>query len=70
LSVAARKRFERIKPLLLDIGPRVTHVGEKRLALVMKIATNLSLASQMLAFPKRAAGRKRAGFRARSRWMC
>jgi 3-hydroxyisobutyrate dehydrogenase-like beta-hydroxyacid dehydrogenase len=42
--------FERIKPLLLDIGPKVTHVGENGLALVMKIATNLSLAVQMLAF--------------------
>src|SRR5579863_1948737 len=44
------KTFERIKPLLLDIGPKVTHVGENGLALVMKIATNLSLAVQMLAF--------------------
>ncbi len=42
--------FERIKPLLLDIGPKVTHVGENGLALVMKIATNISLLAQMLAF--------------------
>jgi 3-hydroxyisobutyrate dehydrogenase-like beta-hydroxyacid dehydrogenase len=42
--------FERVKPLLLDIGPKVTHVGENGLALVMKIATNLSLTSQMMAF--------------------
>ena len=42
--------FERVKPLLLDLGPKVTHVGENGLALVMKIATNLSLAVQMLAF--------------------
>ena len=42
--------FERLKPLLLDIGPKVTHVGENGQALVMKIATNLSLAVQMLAF--------------------
>ncbi len=42
--------FERVKPLLLDVGPKVTHVGENGLALVMKIATNLSLAVQMLAF--------------------
>ena len=32
------------------MGPKVTHVGENGLALVMKIATNLSLAVQMLAF--------------------
>src|SRR3989475_2466567 len=42
--------FDRVKPLLLDIGPKVTHVGENGLALVMKIATNLSLTVQMLAF--------------------
>jgi 3-hydroxyisobutyrate dehydrogenase-like beta-hydroxyacid dehydrogenase len=42
--------FERIKPLLLDIGPKVTHVGDNGLALVIKIAANLSLAVQMLAF--------------------
>ena len=42
--------FERVKPVLLDLGPKVTHVGENGLALVMKIATNLSLAVQMLAF--------------------
>ena len=42
--------FEKLKPVLLDVGPKVTHVGENGLALVTKIATNLSLAVQMLAF--------------------
>jgi len=42
--------FEHVKPLLYDIGPKVTHVGDNGLALVMKIATNLSLAVQMMAF--------------------
>lgn len=42
--------FARAKPLLLDIGPKVTHVGANGLAVGMKIATNLSLAVQMLAF--------------------
>jgi 3-hydroxyisobutyrate dehydrogenase-like beta-hydroxyacid dehydrogenase len=42
--------FDRIKPVLLDIGPKVTHVGDNGLALVVKIAANLSLAVQMLAF--------------------
>lgn len=51
VMVGGRKEtFEKIKPLLLDIGPKVTHVGENGLALAMKIATNLSLAVQMLAF--------------------
>lgn len=42
--------FEKVKPLLLDIGPKATHVGDNGLAVSMKIATNLSLAVQMLAF--------------------
>jgi 3-hydroxyisobutyrate dehydrogenase-like beta-hydroxyacid dehydrogenase len=42
--------FEKIKPILLDIGPKATHVGANGLAVTMKIATNLSLAVQMLAF--------------------
>jgi 3-hydroxyisobutyrate dehydrogenase-like beta-hydroxyacid dehydrogenase len=42
--------FEKVKPILLDIGPKVTHVGVNGLAVTMKIATNLSLAVQMLAF--------------------
>jgi 3-hydroxyisobutyrate dehydrogenase-like beta-hydroxyacid dehydrogenase len=42
--------FERVRPILSDIGPKVTHVGENGLALSMKIATNLNLAVQMLAF--------------------
>jgi 3-hydroxyisobutyrate dehydrogenase-like beta-hydroxyacid dehydrogenase len=51
IMVGGRKEtFEAIKPLLLDIGPKVTYVGDNGLALCMKIATNLSLAVQMLAF--------------------
>jgi 3-hydroxyisobutyrate dehydrogenase-like beta-hydroxyacid dehydrogenase len=51
VMVGGRKEtFEKVKALLLDIGPKVTYVGESGLALVMKIATNLSLAVQMLAF--------------------
>jgi 3-hydroxyisobutyrate dehydrogenase-like beta-hydroxyacid dehydrogenase len=42
--------FEKLKPLLLDIGPKVTRVGDNGLALAMKIAVNLSLAVQMMAF--------------------
>src|SRR5206468_10870082 len=45
-----RETFERVRPILEDIGPKVTHVGDNGLALVMKIAINLSLAVQMLAF--------------------
>ena len=45
-----RETFERLKPLLQDIGPKVTYVGDNGLALAMKIAVNLSLAVQMMAF--------------------
>jgi 3-hydroxyisobutyrate dehydrogenase-like beta-hydroxyacid dehydrogenase len=45
-----RETFERVKPLLSDIGPKVTYVGDNGLALAMKIAVNLSLAVQMMAF--------------------
>ena len=41
--------FEKVKPILLNIGPKVTHVGANGLAVTMKIAVNLSLAVQMLA---------------------
>ncbi|HEY6506682.1 MAG TPA: NAD(P)-dependent oxidoreductase [Vicinamibacterales bacterium] len=42
--------FAKVHPLLLDIGPKATHVGDNGLAVSMKIATNLNLAVQMLAF--------------------
>jgi 3-hydroxyisobutyrate dehydrogenase-like beta-hydroxyacid dehydrogenase len=50
VMVGGRKdTFDRIMPLLREIGPKVTYVGDNGLALVMKIAANLSLAVQMLA---------------------
>jgi 3-hydroxyisobutyrate dehydrogenase-like beta-hydroxyacid dehydrogenase len=45
-----RQAFEQVRPMLEMIGPKVTHVGGNGLAVAMKIATNLSLAVQMLAF--------------------
>lgn len=42
--------FERARPVLEAIGPRVIHVGPSGSAVTMKIAVNLSLAVQMLAF--------------------
>jgi 3-hydroxyisobutyrate dehydrogenase-like beta-hydroxyacid dehydrogenase len=51
VMVGGRKEtFDRVKSILLEIGPKVTHVGDNGLALVIKIASNLSLAVQMLAF--------------------
>jgi 3-hydroxyisobutyrate dehydrogenase-like beta-hydroxyacid dehydrogenase len=53
--------FATIHPLLLDIGPKATHVGDNGLAVSMKIATNLSLAVQMLAFSEAVLLAEKAG---------
>jgi 3-hydroxyisobutyrate dehydrogenase-like beta-hydroxyacid dehydrogenase len=45
-----RATFDQVKPILDDIGPKVTYVGDNGLALSMKIATNLNLAVQMMGF--------------------
>jgi 3-hydroxyisobutyrate dehydrogenase-like beta-hydroxyacid dehydrogenase len=45
-----RVAFEQARSILEAIGPKVTYVGGNGLAVSMKIATNLSLAVQMLAF--------------------
>ena len=42
--------FEQVKPILLDIGPKVNYVGSNGQAVLMKIAINLNLQVQMLAF--------------------
>ena len=55
--------FERVKPILLDIGPKVTHVGGNGRAVSMKIATNLSLAVQMLAFSEGVLLAEKSGIR-------
>jgi 3-hydroxyisobutyrate dehydrogenase len=45
-----RTAFDRVRPILEDIGPKVTYVGANGLAVSLKIATNISVAVQMLAF--------------------
>jgi 3-hydroxyisobutyrate dehydrogenase-like beta-hydroxyacid dehydrogenase len=50
MAAGSRKAFEKALPILQTIGPKVTYVGANGLAVTMKIATNLSLAVQMLAF--------------------
>ena len=42
--------FEQVKPILQDIGPTVNYVGGNGLAVMMKIATNVSLPVQILTF--------------------
>jgi 3-hydroxyisobutyrate dehydrogenase-like beta-hydroxyacid dehydrogenase len=45
-----RATFDRVLPLLLDIGPKATWVGANGAAVSMKIALNLSIGIQLLAF--------------------
>lgn len=45
-----RETFEKAKPVLQDIGPTVNYVGKNGLAVMMKVATNLSLPVQILSF--------------------
>jgi 3-hydroxyisobutyrate dehydrogenase-like beta-hydroxyacid dehydrogenase len=42
--------YKRIEPILHDIAPKVNYLGGNGLALVMKLASNINLAVQMLAF--------------------
>jgi 3-hydroxyisobutyrate dehydrogenase-like beta-hydroxyacid dehydrogenase len=42
--------FERVEPILSQLGSRVTFVGDTGHALLLKLAINISLAVQMLAF--------------------
>jgi len=42
--------FERIRPALLAIGPKVTHIGANGLAVQLKLAINLVLMVEVIAF--------------------
>ncbi len=42
--------YERVRPVLLAIGPKVFHLGPNGSAVTMKIAVNLQLHVQMVAF--------------------
>jgi 3-hydroxyisobutyrate dehydrogenase-like beta-hydroxyacid dehydrogenase len=53
--------LERVRPWLLAMGAAVTHVGPLGLAKTMKVATNLGLAVQMLAFSEAVLLAEKAG---------
>ena len=53
--------LERVRPWLLAMGAAVTHVGPLGLAKTMKVASNLGLAVQMLAFSEAVLLAERAG---------
>jgi len=42
--------FERVKPILEDIAPTVNYVGKNGQAVLMKIAVNVNLQAQVMAF--------------------
>lgn len=45
-----REAFDKVEPLLRHLGGNVTHVGGNGQGLTLKLAINISLAAQMLAF--------------------
>ena len=53
--------FERAKPVLLAIGPKVTRIGANGLACQMKIAVNLLLMVQVIAFGEAVALAEKGG---------
>lgn len=56
-----RETFERIRPILQDIGPTVTYVGRNGQAALMKIATNLNVGVQVQAFSEAVALAEKGG---------
>lgn len=42
--------LDEVRPLLLELGPAITHVGSVQQAAAMKLAVNLSVAMQVIAF--------------------
>src|SRR5690242_2882237 len=53
--------FERVKPVLLAIGPKVTRIGSQGLACQMKIAVNLLLMVEVICFGEAVALAERGG---------
>ena len=63
MAAGEPEAFEVAQPFLLDIGRKVTYVGPNGQAVSMKIATNLSLAVQMLAFSEGVLLAEKAGIK-------
>jgi 3-hydroxyisobutyrate dehydrogenase-like beta-hydroxyacid dehydrogenase len=55
--------FERLRPVLLAIGPKVTHIGANGQALYVKLAINLALVVQVVSFCEAVAMAEKAGIR-------
>ncbi|UJA20454.1 NAD(P)-dependent oxidoreductase [Thermoleophilia bacterium SCSIO 60948] len=57
----SQEAFDRLEPVLLDIGPKVTRIGEQSLALQAKLAINLALVVQVIGFCEGVALAERGG---------
>jgi 3-hydroxyisobutyrate dehydrogenase-like beta-hydroxyacid dehydrogenase len=57
----AEEAFERAKPVLLAIGPKVTRIGGQGLACQMKVAVNLLLMVEVIAFGEAVALAEKGG---------
>ena len=57
----SKDTFDRVKPVLLDIGPTITYMGPNGAAASMKLALNLGICIQMLAFSEGIVMAEKAG---------
>ncbi len=55
--------YEQIRPILLAIGPKVTHIGANGHALYVKLAINLALVVQVISFCEGVALTEKAGIK-------
>jgi len=46
----AKATFERVQPVLLAIGPKVTYIGAQGLAVQLKVALNMTLVIEVIGF--------------------
>jgi 3-hydroxyisobutyrate dehydrogenase-like beta-hydroxyacid dehydrogenase len=53
--------YERVRPLLLDIGPKVMRIGANGQALLVKLAINNTLVAEMVAFCENVAMAEKGG---------
>ena len=61
MTGGSERAFERIRPVLLAIGPKVTRVGDNGRALQVKLSINLALVVQVIGFCEGVALAERAG---------
>lgn len=59
----APEAFERVRQVLLDIGPKITYIGSQGTAVQMKLAVNLVLMVEVIAFGEGIALAEKGGVR-------